>query len=82
MSEEDLHNRFQLLTRQNNLWKSRSCERCKKIGERGKFIGINFFAEGGSHWSPEIPDDDERGCYGCFWYDPDKWRIALNNKLK
>jgi hypothetical protein len=78
MSDEELHSRFQLLTRENNLWKSRYCERCKKTGERGTFIGINYFAEGDSQWNPNMPQDDQRGCYGCFWYNPDAWRTSLN----
>ncbi len=82
MSEAELHNKFQLLTRQNNLWKSRYCEHCKATNERGTFIGINFFAEGGPLWSQDIPSDDERGCLGCFWYDPDRWRKALNEKIQ
>jgi len=82
MSDEEIRRRFQLLTRENNLWKSRYCERCKAIGERGTFIGINYFAEGGSQWNPNIPDDDERGCYGCFWYNPDVWRTSLNSLLE
>ena len=82
MSEKELHENFQLLTRQHNLWKSRYCENCSKTGERGTFIGINFFAEGGSQWDTNLAPDDERGCYGCFWYDPDKWRQALNELIE
>lgn len=82
MTEGELHKKFQLLTRQHNLWKSRYCEHCKKTGERGTFIGINFFAEGGPKWDLKVPDDDERGCHGCFWYDPEKWRKALNGLIK
>lgn len=81
MSKEELHAKFQLLTRQHNLWKSRYCENCEKTGERGTFIGINFFAEGGPKWDPRYPCDDERGCYGCFWYAPDVWRQALNKTI-
>ncbi len=43
MTEGDLHRKFQLLTREHNLWKSRYCEHCKVTGERGTFIGIDFF---------------------------------------
>jgi len=81
MTDEEIQNRFQLLTRENNLWKSRYCERCKATGERGKFIDIEFFAVGDSIWDPNIPENDERGCYGCFWYDPAAWRSALNALL-
>lgn len=82
ITDEELHNKFQLLTRQHNLWKSRYCEHCQKTGERGTFIGINFFYEGGSNWDSKIPVDDVRGCQGCFWHNPDKWREKLNNILE
>jgi len=82
MTEEELHSKFQLLTRQNNLWKSRYCEHCTKTGERGTFIGIDFFYEGWSIWDSKYANDDERGCRGCFWYDPDRWRKALNVLIK
>jgi len=82
MSEYDLHGKFQLLTRQNNLWKSRYCEHCAKTGERGTFIGINFFADGGPTWDSSIPTDDEHGCQGCFWYDPEIWRQELNKLIE
>lgn len=78
MTDEDLKHKFQLLTRQHNLWKSRYCEHCVGTGERGTFIGINFFYEGGSSWDTSISPNDEQGCIGCFWYDPNKWRIELN----
>ena len=82
LTEDELHGKFQLLTRQHNLWKSRYCEHCAETGERGTFIGINFFAEGGPKWDPQFMTDDERGCYGCFWYDPDAWRQALNQRIQ
>ena len=82
MSDEELKNRFQLLTRANNLWKSRYCERCKLTSQRGTFIGINYFYEGNEFWDKNIPDDDERGCEGCFWYNPEKWRKSLNDLIQ
>lgn len=82
MPEEQIHSKFQLLTREHNLWKSRYCEHCKQTGERGTFIGINYFYEGGEMWDRNIADDDERGCFGCFWYDPETWRNSLNAELK
>lgn len=81
LSDDELHNKFQLLTREHNLWKSRYCEHCKKTGERGTFIGINYFYLGGPKWDTSIPGDDERGCIGCFWYDPESWRNSLNVAL-
>lgn len=82
MSDEEIKKKFQLLTRQNNLWKSRYCEHCKKTGLRGTFIGIDFFAVGEEKWDSKIASDDERGCYGCFWFDPDMWRDALNSFIE
>jgi len=78
MSDREIVAKFQLLTRQHNLWKSRYCERCKETGNRGTFIGINYFYEGGPTWPEDLADDDERGCHGCFWYNPDMWRQSLN----
>ncbi len=82
MNDEEIRRRFQLLTRTHNLWKSRYCERCKKTGQRGTFIGINYFYEGTDTWDKNIAGDDERGCYGCFWYNPDEWRKSLNDLIK
>lgn len=82
MPEEQIHTKFQLLTRQNNLWKSRYCEHCKQTGERGTFIGINYFYSGGESWDKRISDDNEKGCVGCFWYDSETWRNNLNYELR
>jgi len=82
MADKQIHEKFQLLTREHNLWKSRYCERCKQTGERGTFIGINYFYKGGEMWDKDIADDDEQGCIGCFWYDPETWRNSLNLELK
>lgn len=78
MSNTEIQKRFMLLTRSNNLWKSRFCERCFKTGIRGIFPGIGFFYKGNERWEKKISPFDERGCEGCFWYNPDKWRKALN----
>ena len=82
MSDADILAKFQLLTRENNLLKSRRCEHCAKTGQRGTFIGINYFYEGGPQWPEDLSPDDERGCVGCFWYDPDKWRNSLNQTIR
>ena len=77
MSEEEIKNKFILLTRSNNLLKSRYCERCVKTGKRGHFPGIYFWYEGNENWRGK-DKFDENGCIGCFWYDPYKWREELN----
>jgi len=79
MSEEEIKQKFILLTRSNNLLKSRYCERCVKTGKRGYFPGIYFWYEGDENWAGES-ECDEKGCIGCFWYDPYKWREELNKK--
>ncbi len=82
MPEKEIQKKFQLLTREHNLWKSRYCERCFKTNERGTFIGINYFYQGNEYWDRNIASDDEEGCIGCFWYDPETWRNNLNVELK
>jgi hypothetical protein len=82
MSDEQLYSRYQLLTREHNLWKSRYCEHCKQTGERGTFIGINYFYKGNIFWDKNIEENDEKGCEGCFWYNPEIWRNSLNIELK
>ncbi len=78
MDNKEIQKRFILLTRANNLWKSRYCERCYKTGNRGTFPGINFFYSDGRAWDKNINPYDSKGCEGCFWYDPYEWRKALN----
>jgi ICEA Protein len=79
-TDEILISKFILLTRSNNLLKSRNCERCVKTNKRGNFPGIYFWYEGDENWKAE--SYDEKGCIGCFWYDPYKWREKLNKIIK
>jgi hypothetical protein len=78
MPDNEIKAKFILLTRSNNLLKSRYCERCFKTGERGNFPGIYYWYEGGKSWSKDINKHDEAGCIGCFWNNPNKWREMLN----
>ena len=87
MSDEEIKKKFQLLKKDSsgnhNLLKSRSCERCIKIGKRGKPFGISFWYQGGEDW-PSVHQrgaEAEEGCVGCGWYDFEAWREALNQKL-
>ncbi|OGX25665.1 MAG: hypothetical protein A3J51_01635 [Omnitrophica WOR_2 bacterium RIFCSPHIGHO2_02_FULL_45_21] len=82
MPNEEIQKKFQLFTREHNLWKSRYCEHCFRTNERGTFIGINYFYQGNKYWNNTIASDDENGCVGCFWYDPETWRNSLNIDLK
>ncbi|HBG78193.1 MAG TPA: hypothetical protein DDW84_04995 [Phycisphaerales bacterium] len=78
MPEEEIRKKFILLTRSNNLLKSRYCERCFKTNQRGCFPGIKFWYKGEEYWSKNVYKYDEKGCMGCFWYSPDDWREELN----
>ena len=84
MSIPDIKRKFQLLSNQTNMWKSRYCDRCVKEDLRGDFMGINWFYEGDDKW--RAAKDDEKGCFGCPWYDMNEWKerlmASLNNTPK
>lgn len=82
MSEEEIKNKFILLTRSNNLLKSRNCEKCFKTGKRGSFPGIYYWFNGNENWDEKIDKHDKRGCEGCFWNNPYKWRAEINKLVK
>ena len=82
MSEKEIKNKFILLTRSNNLLKSRYCERCCKTGKKGNFPGIFFWFKGSEKWDKKIDKNDRKGCDGCFWFDPYGWREELNKIIK
>lgn len=75
MTAEEIREHFQILSGKNNLLKSRKCEQCVETGERPLFCGIDFYYEGGREYTEEI------GCEGCGWYNPHKWRDAVNDML-
>lgn len=81
LTDEQLKEKFMLLSRSNNLWKSRQCEACVKSGVRSSFPGIRFWYEGSEKWDGES-DFDENGCVGCFWYNPYKWREELQKLIE
>ena len=77
LSDEQIMEKFMLLTSKNNLLKSRICEECAKTNKRGKgYKEIEFWYVGGENYSEDI------GCVGCFWHNPSKWRKELNKKIK
>lgn len=82
MSEKEIREKFILLTRSNNLLKSRYCEECYKTGRRGNFPGIFFWFKGDGKWDKKIDKHDKKGCEGCFWFSPYKWREELNKVIK
>ncbi|MCB9099511.1 MAG: restriction endonuclease [Anaerolineales bacterium] len=82
MPVNEIRQKFILLSRSNNLLKSRYCERCVQTEKRGYFSGIRYWYTGDENWDKEISPYDERGCEGCFWYDPFQWRASLNELIE
>lgn len=84
MSEDEIRQKFQLLTNQRNEQKREICRHCYQTDQRGKIFGINFYPEGSGSWDPSIPKTGvaaEDGCRGCPWYDIEAWRESLNLEL-
>lgn len=74
LSDSEIKEHFQLLTREHNLLKDRCCGICKKENIRPPFLGIEFWYDG---------DCNYRGsCVGCGWFDGIAWREAVNNYIK
>jgi hypothetical protein len=74
MSESDIKNHFQLLTREHNLLKDRACGSCKQNNIRPPFFEIKFWYFGDENYN--------KSCEGCGWYDGVIWRKKLNEKIK
>lgn len=73
MSDSEIRNAFQLLTREHNLLKDRMCDHCKKNDLRPPFFGISYWYSGNESYSGS--------CEGCGWYDGIAWRKAVNEIL-
>ncbi len=74
LSDEEVKQNFQLLTREHNLLKDRMCDKCKKTGKRPPFLEIEYWYAGDEHY--------RNTCEGCGWYDTKQWRRAVNEVLK
>lgn len=74
LTDSEIKEHFQLLTREHNLLKDRMCAKCKICSQRPPFFGINFWYKGDSIY---------RGsCVGCGYYDGNAWREAANKILE
>ena len=80
MSDDEIRDKFQLLTNQTNQQKERYCKRCVTTGIRGDFFGIQWFYEGDEHWRGNSKAD-ENGCKGCCWYDLAEWKKKFNEYM-
>ena len=74
LSDEEIKEHFQLLTREHNLLKDRMCGFCKTKGIRPPFLDIEYWYQGDEHY--------EGSCVGCGWYDGAEWRKSINKLIK
>lgn len=73
MTDSQIKDAFQILTREHNLLKDRMCDKCKKNNIRPPFLGMAFWYEGNHDYCGS--------CVGCGWYDGKKWRECANQIL-
>lgn len=74
LTDQEIKEHFQLLTREHNLLKDRMCDKCKKQGIRPPFFEIEYWYQGDKHY--------KGSCVGCGWYDGVEWRKRINVILK
>ena len=74
LSDDEIKENFQLLTREHNLLKDRACQYCIKNNRRPPLFEIPFWYKGGEEYKGE--------CFGCGWYDGNLWRKELTNYIK
>ncbi len=73
LTDAEIKQHFQLLTREHNLLKDRACDKCKLTDKRQPLFGIRFWYSG---------DECYRGtCEGCGWHDGVKWKEELQKRL-
>lgn len=73
LTDSQVKEHFQLLTREHNLLKDRACGSCKQTNKRPPLFGIEFWYDGDENYCGS--------CRGCGWYDGVKWRKELNKLL-
>lgn len=74
LSDVQIADHFQILTRDHNLLKDRACQSCIKTNVRPPFLGIEFWYEGDCHYCGM--------CKGCGWHDGKEWRRRLNERIE
>lgn len=85
MTDEEICQKFQLLTNQRNQQKREVCRKCTQTGMRGYPFGIKYYYQGDEKWDDSIPTkgkEAEQGCIGCGWYDLAEWRRQVIKKLE
>lgn len=84
MTDDEIREKFQLLTNQRNQQKREVCRTCFRTNKRGTIYGIPYYYEGDENWDSSIAKkgkDAEKGCIGCPWYDIAEWRKQLLKAL-
>ncbi len=84
MTDDEIREKFQLLSNQRNQQKREVCRECFQTGKRGTPYGIKFFYAGDENWPhgvPKVGKEAMKGCMGCGWYDLSRWREELNALL-
>ncbi len=74
LTNEEIVQHFQLLTREHNLLKDRACDKCKTTNIRPPFLEISYWYSG--------TEEYQGTCEGCGWYDTKKWRSEINKLIK
>lgn len=74
MTDQEIRDNFQLLSRQHNLLKDRACRKCVQTNRRPGFLEIPYWYQGGEEYLGS--------CVGCGWYDGKQWRQKLSELLK
>ena len=85
MTDSEIKEKFQLMTNQRNQQKREACRNCFSSGLRGYPFGIKYYFSGNEKWDKSIPEKGkaaEKGCQGCGWYDLEKWRRSVIEKLE
>jgi hypothetical protein len=85
LSDTEIVRDFQLLSNQRNQQKREICRACFQTGIRPKLLGISFFYAGNQNWpegTPKTGKQAEKGCQGCPWYDMERWRNDLQQRLR
>ena len=70
MTDEEIKEKFQLMSNQRNQQKREACRTCFQTQKRQYPFGINFFYHGDENWDSMVPQNDM-----------EKWRIELLKKL-
>lgn len=74
LTEEEITNRYQILSPEHIALKEKACRHCSRYGIRPPFMGKRYYYEG---------NDMYKGtCEGCGWYDGNKWTAAFNKLIE